>query len=249
MRIISRLDIKSPNLVKGVRLEGLRIIGDPALKAEKYYLEGVDEIFYQDIVASLYQRNSIHDLIQKTAKNIFVPLTVGGGIRSLDDIYHALRSGADKVSINTIAIESPKFIAEAAKAYGSQCIVVAVESILQPDGVWRAFTNNGREKTGLNVVEWVKKAVDYGAGEIVLTSVDREGTAKGFDLRLIEKVAGTIKVPLIIHGGAGKIEDLIEVAQMNIQGVMLAHVLHYNKLSIIEIKSALRKKGLNIRPL
>ena len=176
-RIIPRLDIKGPNLVKGVHLEGLRVLGKPEDFAKYYYEQGADELFYQDVVASLYGRNSLHELISKTAKVIFIPLTVGGGIRTIDDIKNALRSGADKVSINTSAIENPDLIKNASKVFGKSTIVVAIEAIKQPDGHYLAFTDNGRNYTGREVTKWAKNTEELGAGEIVLTPLTRKGQA------------------------------------------------------------------------
>ena len=247
LRIIPRLDIKAPNLVKGVRLEGLRVMGDPAAHAVRYFEQGADELHYQDIVASLYQRSTIDDLIRATAERIFVPLTVGGGIRSKADIRKLLRAGADKVCINTAAVKEPQLITEAAQVFGTQCIVVAVETIRQTDGRWKAFTDNGREHTGLDAYDWARRAVDLGAGELLLTSVDREGTRKGFDLEFIAKLARQVPVPVVAHGGAGKIEDIVEVAKLGVDGVAIAALLHYQELTVARIKQGLAAAGVEVR--
>jgi len=247
LRLIARLDVKAPNLVKGVRLEGLRVIGDPADRAEECFVQGVDEIFYQDIVASLYGRNSIADLVRRTAERIFVPMTVGGGVRSLDDIRVLLRAGADKVAINTAAVRRPEFITEAAASFGSQCVVVAIEAIRQPSGRWKAFTDNGREHTGLDAHDWAKKAVELGAGEILLTSVDREGTGKGFDCELMRPLARSLPVPVVAHGGCGDPSHAVAVANEGVDGIAVAHVLHYRKFSVRELKSALAAAGHSVR--
>jgi len=247
LRIIPRLDIKAPNLVKGVRLEGLRVIGDPAAHAERYFQQGADELHYQDIVASLYQRSTIDDLIRATAEKIFVPLTVGGGVRKKQDIRKLLRAGADKVCINTAAVKDPKLITEAARVFGTQCIVVGIETIRQTDGRWKAFTDNGREHTGLDAYDWARRAVDLGAGELLLTSVDREGTRMGFDLEFIAKLARQVPVPVVAHGGAGKIEDIIEVARLGVDGVAIAALLHYNDLTVAQIKTGLTAAGVEVR--
>ena len=229
-RIIPRLDIKGPNLVKGVHLEGLRVLGKPEYFAKYYYEQGADELFYQDVVASLYGRNSLHEIISKTAKAIFIPLTVGGGIRTIDDIKNALRSGADKVSINTSAIENPDLIKKASNVFGKSTIVVAIEAIKQPDGHYLAFTDNGRNYTGIEVTKWAKNAEELGAGEIVLTSVDREGTGSGFDSELIKRVTEVVSIPVVVHGGAGRLEHLAQIFNniTEISGVSIASILHYD---------------------
>jgi cyclase len=247
LRVIARLDIKAPNLVKGVRLEGLRVIGDPAERAAEYFAQGVDEIFYQDIVASLYGRNSIADLVRKTAERIFVPMTVGGGVRTLDDIRTLLRAGADKVAINTAAVHRPEFISEAAASFGSQCVVVAVEAIRKPSGRWEAFTDNGREHTGLDAHDWARRAVELGAGEILLTSVDREGTGKGFDLELVRPLARALPVPVVAHGGCGTPDHAVAVAGEGVDGIAVAHVLHYRKHTVGDLKAALAAAGHAVR--
>ena len=247
LRIIARLDIKAPNLVKGIRLEGLRVLGKPAEFAERYFEQGVDELYYQDIVASLYERNSILDLVSAAADQIFVPLTVGGGVRTVDDIRMLLRAGADKVCINTAAIRRPELIGEAARIFGTQCVVVAVEAIRQPGGNWKAFTDNGREHTNLDACEWALRAVELGAGELLLTSVDREGRRKGFDLEFIAALAGKVGVPVVAHGGAGTVEDIIKVARLGVDGVALASMLHYGDATIPEIKKALAAADIEVR--
>ena len=232
IRIIPRLDIKGPNLVKGIHLEGLRVLGKPEDFAQLYYEQGADELIYQDTVASLYQRNSLTEIVTRTAANIFVPLTVGGGIRTLGDINSVLRAGADKVSINTAAIAKPNFINEGSRVFGSSTIVVAVEAIQQPDGTYMAFTGNGREYTGVEVLSWVREAEERGAGEILLTSIDKEGTGSGFDLELIQMVSKVITIPLIAHGGASCVSHVKDVfSQAGADAVALASVLHYAALN------------------
>lgn len=227
IRIIPRLDIKGPNLVKGIHLEGLRVLGKPEDFARYYYHEGADELMYMDVVASLYGRNSLEDVISKTARDIFIPLTVGGGLRSIDDIKRVLRAGADKVSLNTAATNNPDFIKEASEKFGASTIVVAIEAIKQADGSYLAYTDNGREFTGLDVVEWAIRVEELGAGEVVLTSVDREGTGEGFDLKLIESVSEKLSIPLIIHGGPGKMEHFESVIKYNIDAIAVASMFHY----------------------
>lgn len=247
LRLIARLDIKAPNLVKGVRLEGLRVIGDPAEHAARYVAQGADEIHYQDIVASLYNRNSIADLVRATAERIFVPLTVGGGVRSVADIRALLRAGADKVCINTAAVHRPEFIREAASTFGSQCVVVAIEAIRQAPGRWEAFTDNGREHTGLDARDWARRAVELGAGEILLTSVDREGTAKGMDLDFIRTVGADLPVPVVAHGGAGDPAHLPAAAALGVDAIAVAHLLHYGKATVGQLKQALADAGHLVR--
>ncbi|MDC0384317.1 imidazole glycerol phosphate synthase cyclase subunit [Candidatus Marinimicrobia bacterium] len=227
-RIIPKLDIKGPNLVKGIHLEGLRVLGKPENFAKYYYSEGADELIFQDTVASLYQRNNLTEIIKKTAENIFIPLTVGGGIRSLENINSVLRAGADKVSINTSCVQNPNLINEASKTFGSSTIVISVEASKQLNGEYYLFTDNGREYTGKKVLDWVREVQDRGAGEILLTSIDQEGTGNGYDLSLIKEVSDNISIPLIAHGGAGKIEDLIDsVTKSGADALALSSMLHY----------------------
>lgn len=228
-RIIARLDIKGPNLVKGIHLEGLRVLGNPSNFAKYYYENGADELFFQDVVASLYERNSLTEIISKTASEIFIPITVGGGIRTLDDIRRVLRAGADKISINTAAIRNPLFIREASKTFGSSTIVVAIEAIRQSSGEYFAFTENGREYTGHEVLEWAQKVEELGAGEICITSVDREGTGLGFDLDLIKLLTEKVSIPVIAHGGAGNESHIKEVlSETDVSAVAIASLLHYD---------------------
>lgn len=230
-RVIARLDIKGPNLVKGIHLEGLRVLGDPSAYARHYYLEGADELFYMDVVASLYERNSLSHIIEKTAKEIFIPITVGGGIRTVEDVNKVLRAGADKVCINTGAVKNPEFIREASRLFGSSTIVAALECIRQSDGKYLAFIDNGREETGLEASAWAQKLEDLGVGEIVVTSVDREGTGEGVDAALISLIAQKVKVPVIAHGGIGKPSDAVEAIRAGASAVAAASVLHYDALS------------------
>ena len=228
-RIIARLDIKGPNLVKGIHLEGLRVLGKPEQFAKYYYEAGIDELMYMDVVASLYNRNSLHEFITRTAKEIFIPLTVGGGIRTLDDIKEVLRAGADKVALNTAAIKNPEIIKEASRKFGSSTIVVTIEAIKQPDGKYLAYIDNGREYTGIEVYKWAKKVQELGAGEIVITSVDREGTGLGFDIELTTNISQTVSIPVIAHGGAGKIGHIKDVIKEGkADAVAIASILHYD---------------------
>lgn len=229
IRIIPRLDIKGPNLVKGIHFEGLRVLGKPELFARQYYQDGADELIYMDAVASLYGRNSLLEIVKRTADEIFIPLCVGGGLRNLDDIRKVLRAGADKVSINTAAIGRPELIAEASREFGSSTIVVSIEAIRRSDGTYEAYTDFGRQHTGVEAVGWAEKAVELGAGELMVTSIDREGTGKGFDIELTRKIAESVPVPVIAGGGAGRAEDVLDVIQAGRAGaVCLASLLHYH---------------------
>lgn len=244
IRIIPRLDIKGPNLVKGIHLEGLRVLGKPEQFARYYYECGADELIYIDIVASLYNRNNLIHIVERTAKDIFIPLTVGGGIRTIDDIRTVLRTGADRVAINTAAIRNPKLIREAAKTFGSSTIVVSIEAIKQSDGCYLAYVDNGREYTGVDVFEWACSAAELGAGEILLTSVDREGTGLGFDLELIKKVSESVPIPVIACGGAGRLEHIRDaVVHGKADAVSVASVLHYDFIEKQPIAADYTKEG------
>ena len=246
-RVIARLDIKGPNLVKGIHLEGLRVIGDPAEHAVRYYREGADELIYIDIVASLYERNNLTDVVARTASEIFVPLTVGGGVRKLDDVNQLLRAGADKVAINTAAVRRPELIREAARTFGSQCIVASIEAKRTKAGAWEAYTDNGREKTGLDVVEWASRVVELGAGEVLVTSVDMEGTRKGFDLELVRTLGPKLGVPVIACGGAGKVEHVADAIAAGADAIAVASLLHYKTESVGSLKRALAERGVEVR--
>jgi imidazole glycerol-phosphate synthase subunit HisF len=227
-RLVPRLDIKGPNLVKGIHLEGLRVLGKPERFAAYYYEQGADELLFVDIVASLYGRNSLLDIIERTSKQVFVPMTVAGGIRSLDDIRSVLRAGADKVALNTAAVARPELVKEASKRFGSSTIVVSIEVIKRGEK-YEVYTDNGRERTGLDALEWAKKAAELGAGEILLTSVDKEGTGEGFDLELTRMVSESVPIPVIACGGAGKVDDLASaVVKGKASAVACASILHYN---------------------
>lgn len=247
-RLIARLDIKAPNLIKGVRLEGLRKLGDPNEFARRYYQKGVDELLYMDIVASLYERNSLTDVIQYTAQNIFIPFTVGGGVRSVDDVEAILRAGADKVAMNTAAVCRPELISEAARRFGSQCVVLSIEAKRRSSGEgWEAYTDNGREHTGLDAIDWARQATTLGAGEILLTSVDREGTRKGMDTDLIAAVSDVVSIPVIASGGVGEPRHVGQTLQVGADAVAVADVLHYERSSIEELHQAMRDAGGSVR--
>lgn len=237
IRIIARLDIKGPNLVKGVHLEGLRVLGKPELFARHYYETGADELVYIDAVASLYGRNSLLDIVERTAREIFIPLTVGGGLRTVNDVRSVLRAGADKVSINTAAIHRPELIREAATAFGSSTVVVSIEAIKNRDGTYECYTDYGRERSGVDAFEWAIKAAELGAGELLVTSIEREGTGAGFDLELTRKISEAVSIPVIACGGAGSPEHVYDViAKGNAQAVSLASMLHYDYASRLEYR-------------
>lgn len=246
-RLIARLDVKGANLIKGIHLEGLRVIGDPQDYARRYYEQGADELVYIDIVASLYGRNSLGDIVSRAARDVFVPLTVGGGLRSVDDVRTMLRAGADKVAINTAAIRRPELITEVAQTFGSQCMVLGIEAKRSGPGTWEAFTDNGRESTGVDVVEWCTRAASLGAGEILLTSVDQEGTRKGFDTVLVEAVTSAVSIPVIASGGMGSTAHMTQAFSAGADAVAMADVLHYNRMAIPEIRLAALDAGLNVR--
>ena len=247
-RVIARLDIKGPNLIKGIHLEGLRKIGDPQEHARRYYEDGADELLYMDIVASLYGRNNLTDIVRYTGENVFIPLTVGGGIRSLGDVENLLNSGADKIAINTAATQRPELISEVARHFGSQCMVLSVEAKRNPGGGWEAYTDNGREHTGLDVVDWVKQAQDLGAGEILLTSIDQEGTRKGFDIDLSRSVSEAVSIPVIISGGLGKPDDLVSVVREGkADAVAVADCIHYKRHSLADLRQAATDNDIKVR--
>jgi imidazole glycerol-phosphate synthase subunit HisF len=249
LRLIARLDIKGPNLIKGIHLEGLRVIGSPAEHALRYYAQGADELIYMDCVASLYGRNHLANIVSAAAQDIFVPMTVGGGIRSVEDATSILRAGADKVAVNTAAVADPELITRISRKFGSQCMVLSVEAKFCSPGKWEVFTDNGRERTGLDVIEWVKKGVALGAGEILLTSVDREGTRKGFDCALVKAVTDQVSVPVIASGGMGKLEDILAVVgEAKADAVAMADILHYGRATIGDVRSLSQQAGFGVRP-
>ena len=248
VRLVARLDIKGPNLIKGIHLEGLRVIGSPNEHALRYYQQGADELIYMDCVASLYGRNSLGDIVKSAAQDVFVPMTVGGGIRSVEDATHLLRCGADKVAVNTAAVANPQLISDIAGRFGSQCMVLSIEAKQIGPDRWEVYTDNGRERTGLDVITWVKRGVELGAGEVLLTSVDREGTRKGFDIPLVRSVTREVAVPVIASGGMGKPEDLIEVVQQGeADAVAMADILHYNRATVGDIRRAAQAAGIEVR--
>lgn len=248
VRLIARLDIKGPNLIKGVHLEGLRVVGDPQVFADRHYRDGADELIYMDIVASLYGRNNLTDIVRRTAEKIFVPLTVGGGIRSVDDVRELLRAGADKIAINTAAARRPELVSEIARRFGSQCVVLSIEAKRRREGGWEAYVDNGREKTGLDAVEWARRGEQLGAGEILVTSVDQEGTRKGMDYELIRAITDTVKLPVIASGGVGSPADVVKaVAAGHADAVAMADMLHYHRHSLAEVRAAAIAADIHVR--
>lgn len=247
IRIIPRLDIKGPNVVKGIHMEGLRVIGSPKDLAKKYYEAGADELVAMDIVASLYGRSPDFDLMRSIADELFIPLTMGGGIQSLHDIHNFLRAGADKVAINTAAIRTPGLLADAVREFGAQCIVLSVEAKRRGPGEWEAYTEGGREPSGKDVLAWVKEALAIGVGEILLTSIDHDGTKSGYELDLIRAVAASATVPVIAHGGARDAASLQEALLAGADALAVASVLHYDEQGIPSLKDDLRQRGISIR--
>lgn len=238
-RVISRLDIKNGMVIKGIHLEGQRRIGDPITIARKYYAQAIDEILMMDSVAALYGRSNLFHTIEKACETVFVPITMGGGIRSISDVEMALAAGADKVAINSALVKEPGLADQVASIYGSQCLVASIEAKRQQHG-WEVFISNGREPTGLDVLEWARELERRGVGEILITSIDQEGTQRGFDVPLCKAMEEAVRIPVIASGGAGKLEhlrQLDEVAQ--VQGVAIASLLHYDKFTVTQIKTAL----------
>jgi imidazole glycerol-phosphate synthase subunit HisF len=249
VRLIARLDIKGSNLIKGVHLEGLRVIGDPQAYARRYYEQGADELIYIDIVASLYGRSMLTDIVRRTAHDVFVPMTVGGGVRTVDDVQYLLRAGADKVAINTAAVRRPELIQEVARHFGSQCMMLSIEAKKQSPDRWEVYTDCGRERSGIDAVEWARRGVELGAGEILVTSIDCEGTRKGFDTNLTRRIASAVSVPIIASGGYGEPTHLEEVVQAGANAVAIADSLHYSRVTISELRANARAKGIPVRSL
>lgn len=246
-RLIARLDIKGPKLIKSVHLEGLRVVGEPQDFARRYYEDGADELLYVDIVASLYGRNSLHDIVRQATHDVFVPITVTGGLRSTDDVRDVLLAGADKVGINTAAIARPELIREVSQRFGSQCMVLSIEAKRVAPGRWEALTDTGRERSGVDVVEWAKQGVELGAGEILLTSVDQEGTRGGFDTALIAAVTAAVTVPVIASGGMGTMQHMSDAFAHGADALAVADMLHYGRATLREIRAAAVSQGLDVR--
>ena len=248
-RIIPCLDVNAGRVVKGVRFQELRDAGDPVQCARAYDAQGADELIFLDITASSDERRIMHDVVASTAEQCFMPLTVGGGLRSLGDIETMLRAGADKVSLNTAAIKNPQLIADAALRFGSQCIVLAIDAKREPDGKsWRVYTHGGRNPTELDAVTWAKRAVELGAGEILLTSMDRDGTGVGYDLELTRAVSDGVSVPVIASGGAGTLDHLTEVLDHgHASAVLAASIFHFGTFTIPQAKDHLAAHGIPVR--
>jgi cyclase len=248
LRLIARLDVKGPDLIKGVNLEGVRKLGDPQAFAQRYYAEGVDEIIYIDAVASLYGRNNLNDIVRRTVEQVFVPITVGGGVRSVEDAQRLLRAGADKIAVNTAAVARPELIDEIARTFGSQCMVLSIQAKRKPGGGWEAYTDLGREHSGLDVLDWARRGQDLGAGDIRVPSVERDGTLSGFDVELTRAVTDAVEIPVIASGGMGTTDHLVELAsKAGADAAAIAHVLHYGKLGIGAIRAAAQAAGLPVR--
>lgn len=248
IRILARVDVKNDTVIKGINLEGLRVVGSPEDMSLKYYRDGIDGFIFMDPVASLYGRNHLTELVKKTAKSLFVPMTVGGGVRSLKDVESLLMSGADKVAINTQAIKKPNLISDVANRFGSQCMVLSIEAKNKGDGSWEAYYDNGREPSGLSVIDWAKRAEDLGAGEIMLTSIDKEGTRQGFETDLIKKVNESVTIPVIVSGGYGNPNHILSALEStNVSGFAIADAFHYDRISPSQLKNELNMQGVLIR--
>jgi imidazole glycerol-phosphate synthase subunit HisF len=248
MRVIPCLDVKDGRVVKGVNFVGLRDAGDPVEQARIYDAAGADELCFLDIAASAEERDTLYDVVRRTAEQCFMPLTVGGGVRKVEDIRKLLLAGADKVSINTAAVARPEFVREAAEKFGSQCIVVAVDAKATGPGQWGIFTHGGRRETGLDAIEWAKRMADDGAGEILLTSMDRDGTKSGFDLALTRAVADAVSVPVIASGGVGSLDDLVDgIREGHAMAVLAASIFHFGTHTIAEAKARLAAAGIPVR--
>ena len=249
-RIIPCLDVDKGRVVKGVNFLNIRDAGDPVEIAKRYDTEGADEITMLDITASHETRDTTYKTVESIASQVFIPLTVGGGVRKIEDIKKLLRSGADKVSINTSAVENPSFVKEAADKFGSQCIVVAVDAKAKTDkeNTWEVVTYGGRNRTGIDVLEWTEQVAEFGAGEILLTSMDRDGTKEGFDNNLVSKVSSGISIPVIASGGVGNLDHLIDGVKIGgAEAVLAASIFHFSEFSIKEAKEAMKASGITVR--
>ncbi|NNN20665.1 MAG: imidazole glycerol phosphate synthase subunit HisF [Acidimicrobiales bacterium] len=260
VRIIPCLDVDQGRVVKGVNFIDIRDAGDPVELAKIYDRSGADEIVFLDITASSDRRGTMIDVVENTAREVFIPLTVGGGVRSVEDARKLLRAGADKVSINTAAIERPELISEISAEFGAQCVVVAIDARrcdsstkvanIQGNYLWEVFTHGGRESTGIDAIEWARKAGELGAGELLVTSMDRDGTAMGYDIELLQKIGQVVGIPLIASGGVGNINHLIEGAiSGKADALLAATIFHFGIISIAEVKKALKENGVNVRPM
>lgn len=247
-RIIPCLDVKDGRVVKGINFVNLKDAGDPVETASMYSKEGADEVVYLDITASVEKRQAMLEIIKRTAENVFIPLTVGGGIRNLEDIRLLLRSGADKISINTAAVENKQLIKQSSEEFGSQCIVVAIDAKKSSKTNWEVYTYGGRKATGIDAIKWAKEVESLGAGEILLTSMDKDGTKDGYDLELTKKICKSVNIPVIASGGVGNLEHLYEgLAIAGADAVLAASIFHYGEFSIKEAKEYLKNKGITVR--
>ncbi|MEW5797930.1 MAG: imidazole glycerol phosphate synthase subunit HisF [Bacteroidota bacterium] len=247
-RIIPCLDVDKGRVVKGTNFVGLVDAGDPVEQAKFYDAEGADELIFLDITASSDNRSTIIDVVQRTAEEVSIPFTIGGGIRTTDDMREMLRSGADKVSINTAAVKNPQLINDGAELFGVQCIVVAIDAKKVSDNKWKVFVNGGRIETDLDVIEWAKKVESLGAGEILLTSMDRDGTKDGYDLELLQQVCSTVKIPVIASGGAGNLEHMYDAFSVaNVDAVLAASIFHFRQYTIAQAKEYLKSKNILVR--
>jgi cyclase len=247
LRIIPCLDVKEGRVVKGVNFVALRDAGDPVEQARAYDAQGADELTFLDIGATHENRDTMYDVVSRTAAQVFIPLTVGGGVRSVEDIRKLLLAGADKASINSAAVSDPDLVRRAAEAFGSQCIVVAVDAKKVAEGRWEIFTHGGRRETGLDAVDWARRMASLGAGEILLTSMDRDGTKQGFDLDLLRRVVGAVRVPVVASGGVGALDHFVEGARAGATGLLAASVFHDGVFRIEQAKDALAAAGLPVR--
>ena len=247
-RIIPCLDVRDGKVVKGVNFQGIKEVGDPVKCAEDYNRQGADEIVFYDITASFEGRLAFLDTIRETAKKVFVPLTVGGGIKTVDDIRDTLRAGADKVSVNSQAVKNPQLIADGADIFGSQCICLGVDAKKISDGKWTVYINGGRVDMGLDLIEWVKKAEQLGAGEICLNSIDTDGVRGGFDIEMLNAVCGAVKIPVIASGGAGKLGDFADAfIKTDCSAALAASLFHFGELTVEQVKADCRSKGIRVR--
>ena len=248
IRIIPCLDVKNGKVVKGTKFVNLKYAGDPVKQAKIYDNQGADELCFLDITASSDKRNILYDVVKKTAQKCFMPLTVGGGIRSIEDIRKLLLCGADKVSINTAAIINPQLIKKASSKFGNQCIVVAIDAKQVKKNKWEIYTHGGRKNTGIDAIEWAKKMEGLGAGEILLTSMDKDGTKSGFDLKLTKKISSSISIPVVASGGVGNIQHLVDGIKIGkASAVLAASIFHYGKYTIRQVKNKMKQKGIAIR--
>ena len=248
IRLIARLDVKMEHLIKGVRMEGWRKLGDPRKRARHYYEQGIDELIYMDVVASLYERNNLANIVKDVASEVFIPITVGGGIRNLEAVKSLLAVGADKVAINTAATQNPDLLRQVSDTYGAQATVLSIEAQKQPNGSWEAMTDNGRNHTGREVVTWAEEGVSLGVGEILITSIDQDGTSLGMDTDLLRKVSAAVDIPVIGCGGVGKtshVTDIIEGTQ--VCAVAMAKALHKDMFTLADLREECRKAGISVR--